>query len=84
MSALTNSTTTNMPLVYLPDLLEAVSALEAGDIATVVFAESYSTERGFENKAVIDPELVQAKVRSVLAAVEEGAAPGESLAAECG
>ncbi len=88
VDALTSSTTTNMPLVYLPDLMEALASLDAEDIATAAFAEAYGTEviveAGGYIKTVVDPELVQAKVRSVLAAVEEGAAPGESLAAECG
>jgi anionic cell wall polymer biosynthesis LytR-Cps2A-Psr (LCP) family protein len=88
VDALTNSTTTNMPLIYLPDLMEALASLDAEDIATVVFAEAYGTEQLIEPggyiKTVVDPELVQAEVRRVLAAVEEGAPPGESLASECG
>ncbi len=84
VEALRNSTTTNMPLIYLPDLMEALASLDAEDIATVVFAEAYGTELGYQYKTIVDPELMQAKVRSTLAAVEEGAPEGESLAAECG
>jgi LCP family protein required for cell wall assembly len=81
--AIRESTTTNVPLSFLPDLIEYSALLDYDDIATVVFGYPYyAPELDFRNLPIVDPERIRRKVQSALVEVEtaEGAA---NLAEEC-
>ena len=83
-AALKNSTTTNLPLGFLPDLIEYAASLQAGDIATSVFGYPYHAPTlDFRSLPIIDPGRVQGTVRAMLDAVEAGIVDGESISAEC-
>jgi LCP family protein required for cell wall assembly len=72
--AVRESATSNIPLSFLPDLVEYATALELNDIATVVFGSPYyAPELNWRDLPIVDPERIQAKVRSALAAVETAA-----------
>jgi LCP family protein required for cell wall assembly len=81
--AVRESTTTNVPLSFLPDLIEYAAALDYGDIAAVVFGYSYyAPELDFRNLPMVDPERIRRKVQTALAAVETAAGAAD-LAEEC-
>jgi LCP family protein required for cell wall assembly len=72
--AVRESATSNIPLSFLPDLIETATALDLNDIATVVFGYPYyAPELNWRNLPIVDSERIQAKVRSALAAVETAA-----------
>ena len=72
--AVRESATSNIPLSFLPDLVEYAAELDLNDIATVVFGYPYyAPELNFRNLPIVDPERIRAKVRSALAAVETAA-----------
>ncbi len=72
--AVRESATSNIPLSFLPDLVEYATKLDLNDIATVVFGYPYyAPELNWRNLPIVDPERIQAKVRSALAAVETAA-----------
>ena len=80
--ALRESATSNVPLSFLPDLVEYAAALELDDIATVVFGYPYyAPELNHHNLPIVDPGRIQAKVRSALAAVETVAGAADLLEA---
>jgi len=82
--ALKNSTTTDLPLNFVPDLIEYAASLEAGDIATAVFGYPYhAPELDYRGLPIVRPDRVQGTVRAMLDAVEAGALNGGSIAAEC-
>ncbi len=81
--AVRESATSNIPLSFLPDLMEYATALEINDIATVVFGSPYyAPELNWRDLPIVDPERIQAKVRSALAAVETAAGTLD-LSEEC-
>jgi len=81
--AVRESTTTNLPLSFLPDLIDYAAALDYGDIAAVVFGYPYyAPELDFRNLPMVDPERIRWKVQSALAAVETAAGAAD-LAEEC-
>jgi hypothetical protein len=72
-----DSTVTNIPLAFLPDLIQYAADLDYRDIATVVFGYPYyAPELNYHNLPIVDPDRIRAKVQSAIAAVEtaEGAA----------
>ena len=74
------SATSNIPLSFLPDLMEYAAALDLNDIATVVFGYPYyAPELNYRNLPIVDPERIQAKVRSALTAVETVAGAADLL-----
>ncbi len=81
--AVRNSTTTDVPLSFLPDLIEYSAALDYDDIATVVFGYPYyAPELDYRNLPIVDVERIRWKVQAAIAAVEtaEGL---EDLAEPC-
>jgi LCP family protein required for cell wall assembly len=81
--AVRDSTTTDVPLSFLPDLIEYSAALDYDDIATVVFGYPYyAPELDFRNLPIVDVDRIRRKVQAAIAAVEtaEGA---EDLAEPC-
>jgi len=77
------STTTDMPLSFLPDLIEYSAALDYDDIATVVFGYPYyAPELDYRNLPIVDTDRIRWKVQAAITAVEtaEGA---EELAEPC-
>jgi LCP family protein required for cell wall assembly len=75
--AVRDSTVTNIPLSFLPDLIQYAADLNYSDIATVVFGYPYyAPELNYRNLPIVDPDRIRAKVQSAIAAVEtaEGAA----------
>ena len=81
--AVRESTNTNLPLSFLPDLIDYAAALDYGDIAAVVFGYPYyAPELDFRNLPVVDPERIRRKVQSALTAVETAAGAAD-LAEEC-
>jgi LCP family protein required for cell wall assembly len=81
--AVRESTTTNVPLSFLPDLIDYAATLDYGDIAAVVFGYPYyAPELDFRNLPVVDPERIRRKVQTALAAVETAAGAAD-LAEEC-
>ena len=81
--AIMNSTTTNVPLNFLPDLVDYAAALDYDDIATIVFGNPYyAPELDFRGLPIVDPERIQRRVQSALVAVET-AEGREELAEDC-
>ena len=81
--AVRESTTTDMPLSFLPDLIEYSAALDYDDIATVVFGYPYyAPELDYRNLPIVDTDRIRWKVQAAITAVEtaEGA---EELAEPC-
>ena len=83
VEAVRDSTTTDVPLSFLPDLIEYSAALDYDDIATVVFGYPYyAPELDYRNLPIVDADRIRWKVQAAIAAVEtvEGA---EDLAEPC-
>lgn len=79
--AVQSSTVTNIPVSFLPDLVEFASKLDFDDIATVGFNPSYYAPT-WNRGPIPDPDRIRWKVQKVLT---EGAnAQGESGESECG
>jgi len=81
--AVRESTTTNLPLSFLPDLIGYAALLDYDDIATVVFGHPYyAPELDFRNLPIVDSERIRRRVQSALVEVEtdEGAT---GLSEEC-
>ncbi|MDX1691098.1 MAG: LCP family protein [Acidimicrobiia bacterium] len=77
-AAIESSTTTNIPLNVLPDLVRAVASLEAADIATVAFQPPYYTpEYDFVGAPIPDVDRIRATVRSVLVEGPQGVRGGD-------
>ncbi|MCU0280610.1 MAG: LCP family protein [Acidimicrobiia bacterium] len=69
--AVRESAKSNIPLSFLPDLVEYAATLDLNDIATVAFGYPYyAHELNFRNLPIVDPERIRAKVRAALDAVE--------------
>jgi len=69
--AVRESAKSNIPLSFLPDLVEYAASLDLNDIATVAFGYPYyAHELNFRNLPIVDPERIRAKVRAALDAVE--------------
>jgi LCP family protein required for cell wall assembly len=69
--AVRESAKSNIPLSFLPDLVEYAASLDLNDIATVAFGYPYyAHELNFRNLPIVDPERIRAKVRAALQAVE--------------
>ncbi len=85
-AAIRTSTTTTLPLELLPELIEALGAMDAGDIATLAiaspgFAES---EPNYMNLPIVEPWRVRDAVAELLDGLAVGAVPTESAEEECG
>jgi LCP family protein required for cell wall assembly len=81
--AVRDSTISNIPLGFLPDLVEYAATLDLNDIVTVAFGPSYyAHEINFRNLPIVDPERIRAKVRAALEQVETTAGTAE-LTEEC-
>lgn len=76
--AVRESAQSNIPLSFLPDLVEYAATLDLNDIATVAFGYPYyAHELNFRNLPIVDPERIRAKVRAALDAVETVAGSAE-------
>ena len=65
--AVRESAKSNIPLSFLPDLVEYAATLDLNDIATVAFGYPYyAHELNFRNLPIVDPERIRAKVRAAL------------------
>ncbi|MFH1331089.1 MAG: LCP family protein [Actinomycetota bacterium] len=81
--AVRESTTSSIPLSFLPDLIDYAAALDLSDVATVAFGYPYyAHEINFRNLPIVDPERIRWKVQSALAAVETVAGVAD-LAEDC-
>lgn len=81
--AIDGSVTTNVPLNFLPDLVEAAAALDFDDIITVGFTPPYyAPVRDAGGHPVPDVDRIRSKVRRVLAGDPGERGLGES--GECG
>jgi len=81
--AVKTSTTTNIPLSFLPDLVQATANLDFGDIATVGFTPGYyAPERDHRFKPIPDMNRIRAKVSRVLSDGPE--AQSTDGVSECG
>ncbi len=68
VDAITGSVVTDIPLTFLPDLLEAAAQLDFNDIDTVGFTFSYwLPERDVLYHPIPDVDKIRSKVRRVLA-----------------
>ncbi len=81
-AAIRNSTTTTLPVEYLPAIIDVLGGLEAGDIATLAIGAQYSTERNYLNLPIIEPDRVRRAVANLLSGVAAGTTLGS--ADECG
>jgi anionic cell wall polymer biosynthesis LytR-Cps2A-Psr (LCP) family protein len=83
--AVMSSTTTDVPLSLLPELIEYAASLDASDIATAAFGyPGHAPRVDVRSLPIVDVGRVQATVQEMLAAVEAGVAPdGGSLGDEC-
>lgn len=82
--AIKNSTTTNLPLSFVPDLIRAAASLDADSIATVAFASGYyAEERDAWGLPIIEADRIRGKVWSVLNQIDDGSADAEPLANQC-
>jgi LCP family protein required for cell wall assembly len=69
--AIRESTATNVPLNFLPDLVDYAAALDYDDIATIVFGNPYyAPELDFRGLPIVDPERIQHRVQTALVEVE--------------
>jgi LCP family protein required for cell wall assembly len=69
--AVRESAKSNIPLSFLPDLVEYAASLDLNDIGTVAFGNPYyAHELNFRNLPIVDPERIRAKVRAAVEAVE--------------
>lgn len=81
--AVRESAISNIPLNFLPDLVEYAATLDLNDIATVAFGYPYyAHEINFRNLPIVDPERIRAKVRAALEQVETTAGAAD-LTEEC-
>ncbi|MBN2113641.1 MAG: LCP family protein [Acidimicrobiia bacterium] len=81
--AVRESAISNIPLSFLPDLVEYATTLDLNDIATVAFGYPYyAHDLNFRNLPIVDPERIRLKVRSALEAVETVAGTAD-LTEEC-
>ena len=79
----TMSTTTNIPLSFLPDLVSATAKLDFDEIATVGFTPGYyAPERDHNYKPIPDVGRIRAKVDRVLSEGPE--AQSSDGVSECG
>jgi len=78
------STTTNIPLDYLPDIIEAVGSLEADDIATFSIASPpYTKGLNYMGLPIVDAPAVRTGVADLLAGVSAGTTLG-TVESDCG
>lgn len=76
--AIRNSTTTTLPLELLPDVIEALSALDEGDIATLAIDyPAFTKGDNYMGLPIVVPSRVRAAVQDLFA----GVAAGETLGA---
>ncbi len=82
--AIRTSTTTNIPLDYLPYIIEAVGSLQADDIATFsISSYPYVEGLNYMNLPIVDAPAVRAGVADLLAGVSAGTTLG-TVEADCG
>jgi LCP family protein required for cell wall assembly len=81
-AAIRTSTTTTLPVEYLPAIIDAIGALGEGDIATLAVGAQFSTERNYLNLPIVEPDKVRAAVANLLSGVAAGTTLGS--ADECG
>jgi len=82
-SAIENSVTTNVPVAFLPDLVQAAASLDFDDITTVgLIPPYYAPVRDAKFNAIPDVDRIRSKVRRVLAG-EKGSSSSSSKD-ECG
>jgi len=79
--AVQSSTVTNIPVSFLPDLVEFASKLDFDDIATVGFNPSYYAPT-WNRGPIPDPDRIRWKVQKVL--TEGATAQADSGENECG
>jgi len=81
-AAIRTSTTTTLPVEYLPAILDALGSLGEGDIATLAIGSQFSSERNYLNLPIIEPDRVRTAVANLLSGVAAGTTLGS--ADECG
>jgi polyisoprenyl-teichoic acid--peptidoglycan teichoic acid transferase len=68
VDAIEGSVVTDMPLTFVPDLIEATAGLDFDDIETVGITQAYwLPERDLHGKPVPDIDKIRSKVRRVIA-----------------
>ena len=77
--AIRNSTTTTLPLELLPDIIDALSSLDEGDIATLAIDyPAFSRGDNYMGLPIVVPSRVRAAVQDLLAGVASGESVGEA------
>lgn len=73
-AAIRDHTTTNIPVRFLPDLVEAGGSLDRGAIVTMAFeaSASHAPDSNYRGLRMIDPDRVRASVQAVLDGMDTG------------
>jgi hypothetical protein len=83
--AVRTTTTTNIPLGFLPDLIKIAASLDAEDVATrAIGYPQHSYSVNWKGLPLIDVGEVQATVQEALAAAAAGGSGEAFTAEECG
>jgi LCP family protein required for cell wall assembly len=83
VDAIQNSVVTDMPLTFVPDLIEAAAALDFNDIETVGITHPYwMPERDYNGKPIPDVDRIRSKVRRVISG-QSSSDDTETVSAEC-
>jgi LCP family protein required for cell wall assembly len=83
VDAIQNSVVTDMPLTFVPDLIEAAAALDFNDIETVGITHPYwMPERDYNGKPVPDVDRIRSKVRRVISG-QSSSDDTETVSSEC-
>ncbi|HSR14789.1 MAG TPA: LCP family protein [Gemmatimonadales bacterium] len=84
-AAIRTSTTTTLPLELVPELIEAVGALDSSDIATLaITSPGFGRGANYMNLPIVDPPRVRAAVAELLEGLASGSPPVEAADSECG
>ncbi|HSG78720.1 MAG TPA: LCP family protein [Acidimicrobiia bacterium] len=76
--AIRSSTTTDLPLGLLPELVRVVASIRPGNVATVSLGSTFhAPERTFKNMPIPDVDRIRATVSAVLRDGVEGVRGGE-------